>query len=45
MVRVTEELKTVGGGLPRVITTLDEVELRWAGLPASRELASFADRP
>jgi len=33
MTRITEELQTVGRGLPRVITTLDEVELRWAGCP------------
>lgn len=31
MLRVTESLEPIGGGLPRVITTLDEVELRWPG--------------
>jgi hypothetical protein len=28
---LTEELPTVGRGLPRVITTLDELEMRWPG--------------
>jgi hypothetical protein len=33
MFRVTEDLESIGGGLPRVITTLDEIELRWPGCP------------
>jgi hypothetical protein len=33
MFRVTVDLESIGGGLPRVITTLDEVELRWPGCP------------
>ena len=33
MLRVTEILESIGGGLPRVITTLDEVELRWPACP------------
>lgn len=33
LLRATNELPKVGGGLSRVITTLDEVELRWAGCP------------
>lgn len=33
MLRVTEGLASIGGGLPRVITTLDEVELRWPACP------------
>lgn len=31
MWELTEELPTVGRGLRRVITNLDEIELRWAG--------------
>ncbi len=30
MYRLTEQLPSVGRGLPRVLTTLDEVELRWS---------------
>jgi hypothetical protein len=33
MFRLTEELPTVGRGLRRALTTLDEVELRWPGCP------------
>jgi len=33
MMRVTDELESIGGGLARVITTLDEVELRWPACP------------
>jgi len=33
MIRMTGELPAVGHGLRRVITTLDEVELRWPGCP------------
>lgn len=33
MFRITQDLETIGGGLPRVITTLDEVELRWPACP------------
>jgi hypothetical protein len=33
MLRITEALESIGGGLSRVITTLDEVELRWPGCP------------
>jgi hypothetical protein len=33
MLRVSEELASIGGGLPRVITTLDEIELRWPACP------------
>lgn len=33
MLRLTHDLKPVGRGLPRVITTLDEVELRWPDCP------------
>ena len=40
MVRITEQMESVGGGLPRVITTLDEVELRWEGCPLRGESAS-----
>jgi hypothetical protein len=36
MLRATKELESVGAGLPRVITTLDEVELRWEGCPLRR---------
>ena len=31
MLHLNESLPAVGRGLPRVITTLDEIELRWAG--------------
>lgn len=33
MYRITESVDSIGGGLPRVMTTLDEVELRWPGCP------------
>ena len=33
MTRLTEEVASVGSGVPRVITTLDEVELRWDACP------------
>lgn len=33
MLRITGALESIGGGLPRIITTLDEVELRWPGCP------------
>jgi hypothetical protein len=33
MLRITENLDSIGGGLPRVMTTLDEVELRWPACP------------
>jgi hypothetical protein len=33
MLTVTEAFESIGGGLPRVMTTLDEVELRWPGCP------------
>ena len=33
MMRVTDDLESIGGGLARVITTLDEVELRWPACP------------
>jgi hypothetical protein len=33
MMRMSRELKRVGRGLPRGITTLDEVELRWPDCP------------
>jgi hypothetical protein len=33
MFRATQELASVGAGLPRVITTLDEIELRWERCP------------
>lgn len=40
MLRITEDLESIGGGLPRVITTLDEVELRWPGCPLRGDSAS-----
>ena len=33
MSKITDDLASIGGGLPRVITTLDEIELRWPGCP------------
>lgn len=33
MSRITADLEPIGGGLPRVITPLDEVELRWPACP------------
>ena len=33
MLRMTEDLPSIGSGLPRVVTTLDEVELRWPACP------------
>jgi hypothetical protein len=33
MLHLNDSLSAVGRGLPRVITTLDEVELRWPGCP------------
>jgi hypothetical protein len=37
MIQITEQLEAVGQGLPRVITTLDEVELRWEDCPLRGE--------
>lgn len=38
--RATEELDSVGAGLPRVITTLDELELRWEECPLRGEVST-----
>jgi hypothetical protein len=39
MLRITEVLESIGGGLPRVITMLDEIELRWPACPLRGAIA------